>query len=142
MMRLFLKAGRGYITISAEEEFEVLHLAFTMDNVFEQCDHQGPYHGRLSPAILSCKLSYPRFEVHISTHSSCSLFDNINGRLRVPLGPSSQRSSVRIPFVIHRIQPGKMDREQHCMRIRQIRRRGHLVGLQVRWTSNGLASRQ
>lgn len=38
------------------------------------------------------------------------------------LGSTSQRSAVRIPFVSHRIRPGNMDREQHCMRIRQIRR--------------------
>ncbi|RAH51642.1 hypothetical protein BO85DRAFT_473264 [Aspergillus piperis CBS 112811] len=74
-----------------------------MDNVFEQCDHQRPYHGGLSPAILS-------FSSIIST-VGCSSH----------LGSTSQRSAVRIPFVSHRIRPGNMDREQHCMRIRQIR---------------------
>lgn len=58
MCSFILKAGRGYITVSAEEEeFEVLHPAFKMDNVFEQGDH---YEGHIMAVYhqLHCLVSF------------------------------------------------------------------------------------
>ncbi|CAK48055.1 hypothetical protein M747DRAFT_245711 [Aspergillus niger ATCC 13496] len=68
MCSFILKAGRGYITVSAEEEeFEVLHPAFKMDNVFEQGDHyeghiMAVYHQLHCLSILMTALGTSREE--------------------------------------------------------------------------------
>lgn len=49
-------AGRGYITVSENEEFDVLHPPFKMDNVFEEGDH---YEGHIMAVYhqLHCLVS-------------------------------------------------------------------------------------
>lgn len=51
-----LIAGRGYITVSENEEFNVLHPPFKMDNVFDEGDH---YEGHIMAVYhqLHCLVS-------------------------------------------------------------------------------------
>lgn len=54
-----LIAGRGYITVSENEDFNVLHPPFKMDNVFDEGDH---YEGHIMAVYhqLHCLVSLRR----------------------------------------------------------------------------------